>query len=90
MDPKPEMPKITQKVYLDVEIEGNQKEKIIIGLFGDLAPKTTENFRSLCACDKGNGKLSGKPLCFKGTTFHRISEYSLIVSSMCIVLLEIP
>ena len=36
-----------------------------------------ENFRSLCACDKGNGKVSGKPLCFKGTKFHRISKESL-------------
>jgi len=72
MDPKPVMPKITQKVYLDIEIQGGKPQKIILGLFGELAPKTVENFRSLCACDRGNGKLSGKPLCFKGTTFHRI------------------
>ncbi|KAL7523481.1 hypothetical protein ACHAXR_000200, partial [Thalassiosira sp. AJA248-18] len=43
-----------------------------IGLFGKTAPKTVENFRSLCACDKGNGKISGKPLCYKGSSFHRI------------------
>eukprot|EP00555_Chaetoceros_dichaeta_P010779 CAMPEP_0198264138 /NCGR_PEP_ID=MMETSP1447-20131203/14908_1 /TAXON_ID=420782 /ORGANISM="Chaetoceros dichaeta, Strain CCMP1751" /LENGTH=230 /DNA_ID=CAMNT_0043952989 /DNA_START=66 /DNA_END=758 /DNA_ORIENTATION=- len=72
MDPKPEMPTITQKVYLDVEIKGGKKQRIILGLFGGVAPRAVENFRSLCACDSGNGKLSGKPLCFKGTTFHRI------------------
>merc|ERR1711957_7812 len=46
--------------------------RITIGLFGNTVPKTVENFRSLCACDKGHGKMSGKPLCYEGTTFHRI------------------
>ena len=49
--------------------------RITFGLFGKTAPQTVENFRSLCACDKGYGKISGKFLCYKGTTFHRISEY---------------
>ena len=48
--------------------------RITFGLFGKTAPQTVENFRSLCACDKGYGKISGKFLCYKGTTFHRISE----------------
>jgi hypothetical protein len=48
--------------------------RITFGLFGNTAPQTVENFRSLCACDKGYGKISGKLLCYKGTTFHRISE----------------
>lgn len=48
--------------------------RITFGLFGNTAPQTVENFRSLCACDKGYGKISGKFLCYKGTTFHRISE----------------
>uniref|UniRef100_A0A7S4MW91 Peptidyl-prolyl cis-trans isomerase n=1 Tax=Odontella aurita TaxID=265563 RepID=A0A7S4MW91_9STRA len=69
------MPKVTHKVYLDVDIEGYDLEgsnRIILGLFGEVAPKTTENFRALCACDKGKGKLSEKPLCYKGSDFHRI------------------
>ena len=45
-----------------------------LGLFGGVAPRAVENFRSLCVCDKGNGKLSDKPLCYKGTEFHRISK----------------
>lgn len=51
------------------------KGRIEFGLFGKVAPKTVENFRSLCACDKGKGKISGKPLCYKGSKFHRISKF---------------
>jgi peptidylprolyl isomerase len=42
-----------------------------MGLFGDVVPKTVENFRALATGEKGNGK-SGKPLHFKNSIFHRI------------------
>ena len=42
-----------------------------IGLFGDVTPKTAENFRALCTGENGNG-ISGKPLSFSGSIFHRI------------------
>jgi peptidylprolyl isomerase len=65
-------PKITHKVYLDISIDGAATGRIIIGLFGDAVPKTADNFRHLCLCDHGLGKQSGKPLCYKGSPFHRV------------------
>jgi len=62
--------------YPNSEVEGMPRSggRIILGLFGQIAPKTVENFRALCACDKGKGKMSGKQLCYKGSRIHRISE----------------
>ena len=62
------------KTKINLEIDGKPEGKIIIGLFGTVVPKTVNNFKSLCKCDKGKGQLSGKSLCFKGTKIHRISE----------------
>ncbi|KAL7443870.1 hypothetical protein ACHAXH_007724 [Discostella pseudostelligera] len=83
LKPRVELPEVTHRVYFDVVIsassnDGEEEEgepttgRITFGLFGKVAPRTVENFRSLCACDKGYGKISGKLLCYRGTTFHRI------------------
>merc|ERR1712051_69796 len=45
--------------------------RIVMELRNDVTPKTAENFRALCTGEKGTGK-SGKPLSFKGSTFHRV------------------
>jgi len=42
--------------------------RIVLGLFGDTAPMTVENFRVLCS---GEQAVDGK-MHYKGTTFHRI------------------
>jgi peptidylprolyl isomerase len=58
------------KVYFDIEIDNNKEGRIVMELFSDV-PKTSENFRSLCTGEKGQGH-SGKSLHFKGSVFHRI------------------
>ena len=69
----PAKAKVTSKVFFDVTIGNEDAGRIVIGLFGDDVPKTAENFRCLCTGEKGEGK-SGKPLHFKGSTFHRVVQ----------------
>mgnify|MGYP002397477887 FL=1 len=59
------------KVFLDISIGDEPAGRIEIELFKDACPKTAENFRALCTGEKGVGK-SGKPLHYKGSTFHRV------------------
>ena len=63
--------KVTDVVYLDIEIGGVPAGRIEIGLFGETVPITADNFKHLCMCDKGIGK-KGKSLCYKGAPFHRV------------------
>ena len=59
------------KVFFDLAVANKKAGRIVFELFKDQVPKTAENFRALCTGEKGIGK-SGKPLHYKGTTFHRI------------------
>ncbi|KAL5723616.1 peptidylprolyl isomerase [Ranunculus cassubicifolius] len=59
------------KVFFDIAIGKTNAGRVVMELFKDAVPKTAENFRALCTGEKGIGKV-GKPLHFKGSSFHRI------------------
>ena len=59
------------KVFFDMTIGGAAAGRVTMELFADVVPKTAENFRALCTGEKGTGR-SGKPLHFKGSSFHRV------------------
>ena len=40
-------------------------------MFADKLPRTCENFRALCTGERGLSPRTGKPLCYRGSTFHR-------------------
>ena len=62
---------MTQQVYFDVDINGEKAGRIVFGLFGDTVPKTVANFVALAKGDQ-NSQLTGKPLAYAGSSFHRI------------------
>ncbi|GAA0168828.1 hypothetical protein Leryth_005284 [Lithospermum erythrorhizon] len=59
------------RVFFDITVGGQPAGRVVIELFADTTPRTAENFRALCTGEKGVGK-SGKPLHYKGSTFHRV------------------
>ena len=59
------------RVFFDMQIGNAAAGRIVMELRADVVPRTAENFRALCTGEKGVGR-AGKPLHFKGSTFHRV------------------
>ena len=65
------------KVFFDLLQGDEELGRVVMQLYEDVTPRTAENFRALCTGEKGMGK-SGKPLHFKGSTFHRVIKDFMI------------
>lgn len=61
---------VTDKVFFDITIDGEESGRITMGLYGDTVPKTAENFRELCRGEKKND--AGVQLTYTGSGFHRV------------------
>jgi len=69
-------PKVTDKVFFDITIGGENIGRIVIGLFGKTVPKTAKNFKTLA-----EGTMTdddGKTLTYKGSKFHRVIKDFMI------------
>lgn len=63
--------KVTQQVYFDVKIGDKDAGRLVIGLFGEVVPKTVKNFFTI-ATEGINGKT------YAGTRFHRVIKRFMI------------
>ncbi|KAI8027393.1 Peptidyl-prolyl cis-trans isomerase CYP40 [Camellia lanceoleosa] len=66
------------RCYLDISIGGELEGRIVVELFNDVVPKTSENFRALCSGEKGIGLITGVPLHYKGVRFHRVIKSFMV------------
>ena len=64
------------RVWLDLSIGGVKSGRLVVELFADRVPRTAENFRCLCTGERGLSPRTGLPLCYRGSSFHRLLKMS--------------
>lgn len=57
-------PKVTEKVFFDITIDGKPAGRVVFGLFGATVPRTVANFKGLALHEMGFG--------YKKSIFHRV------------------
>lgn len=67
--PVPPQAQVTTKCYLDIAIDDHPMGRIVIGLHGNVVPKTAQNFETLC---RGGEKMGNIDMTYRGNVFHRI------------------
>ncbi|KAM7536992.1 hypothetical protein Aperf_G00000068465 [Anoplocephala perfoliata] len=67
-------PLVTDKVYFDITIGGRPEGRIVIGLFGEVVPKTVANFKAFAEGYEKNGTIYG----YAGTIFYSVLSKVLI------------
>lgn len=67
--PVPPQAEVTSRVFFDVNIDNVPTGRIIMGLHGNVVPKTVDNFETLCRGDKFDGS---QRLAYEGSSFHRV------------------
>ena len=64
------MAKITERVFFDITIGGISSGRVVLGLYGDVVPKTVKNFVALSTGSAGFG--------YRGSRFHRVIQDFMI------------
>ncbi|XP_025205464.1 peptidyl-prolyl cis-trans isomerase H [Melanaphis sacchari] len=62
-------------VFFDISVGRTEIGRLIMELYADIVPKTSENFRQFCT---GEHKKDGIPFGYKGCCFHRIIKDFMI------------
>eukprot|EP00871_Galdieria_phlegrea_P004242 jgi/Galph1/4819/GphlegSOOS_G3442.1 len=70
MNVREEQPSFTAKCFLDLQVEGYGTRRVVIGLYGGIAPKTTELFRQLCS--------NKDTFSYQGSEVYRVIEGSSV------------